>query len=399
MEATMSLSEDKLTIRDSMKEAEDINKIKTACAAAGLDDTATAQLIGKYGPYAEAIVKRNTAQAGENAGGFPNITYFLNNDLQATEVGKLLNIKPTEYEAKKQEWFITHPSAKIMESSAHDTMNARQARLENQILAENNQNNWPPSDEDYNQYITPLLAQFEGVRGRAYSYSGQYLIGFGSAYLTDKDGKQVKVTAKDKIQSSEQLAETVKNHVDKAILKDMEKRFPVDKMSKQEIAAVISIYWQHGSAVFDPPKGAKDKRAHIPNFSKNYTLYKETGDKKYLDAAVKDLRNIKYNTTNATKLASFRRRRDFEARLLTGEITLGTQQGELDLNTIPLSAMNSIGNTCVMDTVVLQNKLIDFTGGKNLADSISYELKKKEQKKSKETNVSTARKVTQAKSR
>jgi hypothetical protein len=391
MEATMSLPEDKLTIRDSMKEAEDINKIKTACAAAGLDDTATAQLISKYGPYAEEIVKRNTAQAGENAGGFPSITYFLNNDLRSTEVGKLLNISPTEYDAKKQEWFITHPTAKTMESVAHNAMTARQTRLENQILEESEKSKyitWPPSDELLQTYVMPSMAMFEGVKKEAYpgkdkngKLTGKYYIGLAQdTHYDDVEGsdkrKAVRVRPGDKIKSEEQYNTYFLNYVKERILPNIENNFPIDKLTKEELTAIIDISWQCGEGKLTSCKG----------FISNFNKYKETGDKKYLNTAVSTLQQ---------SLSAQSNRNSMRFRLLKGEVTLGEAEGQLNPNAVQIEALRGKNVYSLSTEEFLKHAKRSVYGGKNYPDTIRTTFSPVAQ-----TNVSTtARKVTQAKSR
>ncbi len=279
-------------------------------------------------------------------------------------------------------------SEDILDELRRQSIEKHNAQIEEQralkkAQAENIPESWESKKISSLEYTLPLLAQFEGVKLKAYNDGfGYWTIGIGSTQTPE--GKPV--TKDTKITSMEELEKYTLKYIEKKIYPTMEKVLPVEKMSKQEIAAVVSFCYNCGAGVL------KTKQGNITRFSKFYIKYKETGDQQYLDAAATELR--RHCLVNGKQVNSVKNRRDFEARLLCADITLEKVSEDvpsIDLTQIALGSINTVGyqtrlpednNKLVSDTL----KVNGVTFGDKLA-SLKFPPKQRPRKLNKQKNA------------
>jgi hypothetical protein len=146
-------------------------------------------------------------------------------------------------------------------------------------------------------------------------------------------------------------------------------------LTKEELTAIIDISWQCGEGKLTSCKG----------FISNFNKYKETGDKKYLDAAMNELQR---------SLPAKSNRNSMRFRLLKGELTFGEEEGQLNPNAVQIEALRGKNVYSLSTEEFLKHAKRSVYGGKNYPDTIRTTFGKDPK-----MNVSTARKVAQAKSR
>ncbi len=201
--------------------------------------------------------------------------------------------------------------------------------------AENpSEESWETRKKSSMRYTIPLLAQFEDIRTRAYDDGYGYMtIGIGSTVCPDGSPVKRGMT----ITSQEELNEFTQTHIEKRIYPCMEKYLPVESLSEQEIAAITSLCYNCGAGVL-----GKDGKPSL--FSQNFKKWKETGERKYLDNAMTLMKQK--CTVRGKKNNALANRRDFEARILTGDMQLGHAPCEppvIDLTEIAIGSVNTIG--------------------------------------------------------
>ena len=194
---------------------------------------------------------------------------------------------------------------------------------------------WEERKKSCMQYTVPLLAQFEGIRTKAYDDGfGNWTVGIGSTICPDGSP----VTRNTTIKSREELEKYTLTHIEEKIYPAMEQYLPVEQLTEQEIAAITSFCYNCG-------EGVLGRNGKPSAFSQQFTKWKETGDRKYLDAAMSIMKQK--DKANGKTLNSLTNRRDFEARILTGDIKLGhapcTAPNEIDLEQIALGSINTVG--------------------------------------------------------
>lgn len=216
-----------------------------------------------------------------------------------------------------------------------------------------------------------LIAHCEGVRLRSYwdNKGKAWTIGIGNCYRPD--GK--KVGPGDIIHSKEELLAYFKSITHKHLFENMNKYLPLMKMSKDEIAAV-------GSFLFNCGPGLLRKKDKTPSdFSEQLSKYITTKDKKAAEFVKSFM--LEHVKAKGKTLVPLAKRRDLETRILFGEIVMDNQgemklENSVNFSEVPLGGIYSAGKMSLPSDSLELKKVLDTMPGRNLTDSIKFELNK-----------------------
>ena len=248
---------------------------------------------------------------------------------------------------------------------AVDKMNSRiDNKSEREILLE------------YSKAMMLSIAMGEGVKSKAYYDRTGKVWTIGIGFTRKPDGSPVK--PRDSIKSQEELQKYWDAHAKRELFPTLEKNFDLSKMTKEEIVAIAGFIYNCGPGVIAKKVVKNGVKKEVQTaFTKYFNKYKETGDKLYLTKAAEEME--KHNKSGGKTLTGLVKRRDFESRLLKGEIIIdedGTQKNNpnaIQLEDVAMGAYLSIGKL-PNDSTEMVNRM-ESVPGDTIQTKINKELK------------------------
>ncbi len=212
-----------------------------------------------------------------------------------------------------------------------------------------------------------LIAHFEGVKVNAYwdNKGRVWTIGIGNT--VHYSGRPVKST--DRIKDKDELMRYFSHHVEKYIFTDMQKYLPMAKMSKSDIAALGSLFYNTGSGILYN----KDKTPS--EFCRNLCEWfnKKSASAKASIAAYMD----KKVYAKGERLEVLVKRRAVEEKIIFGEIIMDNTgeyalENSVNFAEAPLGGIYSVKTRDLDDNSFVCDSINNCPYGRNLNDSINW---------------------------
>lgn len=166
--------------------------------------------------------------------------------------------------------------------------------------------------KDSQKLMLYVIAHFEGMKCKAYWDKAGKIWTIGIGNTIRPDGKRV--TRNDCIRTEEEALNYVSAHIDKKMADDMIDYLPLDKMSKEEIAVIGSLFYNCGSGIL------RDKEGNPSEFAQCATEYFTT----HSDTAAKEFDAQYLNYCHVKKAVNkvVQERRKNELTFLHGDVKI-----------------------------------------------------------------------------
>lgn len=211
-----------------------------------------------------------------------------------------------------------------------------------------------------------LIAHFEDVKARAYWDPNGRVWTIGIGNTVHYSGRPVR--SSDRIQNKDELMRYFSHHVEKYIFTDMQKYLPMAKMSKSDIAALGSLFYNTGSGILYN----KDKTPS--EFCRNLCEWfnKKSASKAKITAYMENK-----VFSGGKRLDQLVKRRAVEEKILFGEIIMDNTgeyalENSVNFAEAPLGGIYSVKTRDLDNTTFVCDSLNNCPYGRNLNDSINW---------------------------